>query len=92
MELATRTPWEDFLEEALGRLEPAAQADLARAIGKPDLDLEWFRAEPEVVEAARSWVNNELDQSPSYESLPEGIFRVRGAIYVYRKAREKFGI
>lgn len=92
MELATRTPWEEFLEEALGRLEADAQRELAAAIGKPDLDLEWFRTEPGVVEAARNWVNKKVDQSPDYESLPHGIFRVRGAIYVYRKAREKFSL
>ncbi len=74
--------FERNLNEAVSNLTSQQQQDLAEAIGKPNVAIEWFD-ESDVCGKARDWIEDEINKQDPDASL----FAVRSALRQLRAAR-----
>ncbi len=74
--------FERNLNEAVSDLTSQQRQDLAGAIGKPNVAIEWFD-EPDVCAKARDWIEDEINKQDPDASL----FAARSALRQLRAAR-----
>ena len=74
--------FERNLNEAVSNLTSQQQQDLAEAISKPNVAIEWFD-EPDVCAKARDWIEDEINKQDPDTSL----LMVRSALRQLRGAR-----
>jgi len=88
VDVSSSTPWADYLKEAIEDLEEGVAEELKQHLGQP-LEIEVLQ-EQEYLDKARKWVADEIDSQEDPGNLPMGIFRLRGALYVFRSCEARF--